>query len=222
MSSHFANRPATREEKQALSKYIAQNQALFMNPVIRGFFESPEHVSLLCQYILFHTTENRSQLERAFRRYFFQIRFTKYLGSLIRFCDIDYHRKRTREEQRNQLVFDTPVDESGDATLGELIYSISHALEDEFPVDNPASFQQLIMDESLFLAFNQLTDKQKLVITFAYSSCALDTEIATLFRISQQAITKTRLSALKKMRNYIERLPEGTPKQKHEARKKSG
>ncbi|QQZ64541.1 hypothetical protein JI735_34465 (plasmid) [Paenibacillus sonchi] len=135
MSTNIENRPATREENQALSKYIAQNQALFKNPVICGFFESPEHVRLLCQNILFPTTENRSHLERAFQRYFFQIRFTKYLGSLIRFCDIDYHRKRTREEQRNPLVFDTPVDESGDATFGELVYSNSIALEDEFTLN---------------------------------------------------------------------------------------
>ncbi|UUZ83509.1 hypothetical protein LJK88_06520 [Paenibacillus sp. P26] len=193
----------TKEKKQALLMYMEQNKALFKNPAIRGFFADPEHMDLLAKTLLCQSAENRDKLELAFRRYFFQIRFTKYLCSLIKFCDIDYHRKRIKEEHRHPLVFDSPVDDSGESTLGELLCSISKAIEDELPAKDPVSFQQSIVDESLYFAFGRLTDKQKLVITLAYSTCALDTEIATLLRISQQAITKTRISALRKMRTYI-------------------
>jgi DNA-directed RNA polymerase specialized sigma24 family protein len=207
MAADQANRTMTMEEKQALLMYMDQNKTLFNNSVIQGFFTDPEHVRLLAQHLLCPSPENSNQLEAAFRRYFFRIRFTKYLCSLIRFCNIDYHRKRTREEQRSRLVFDSAIDDSGEATLGELLYSDSKAIEDEMPVWDPASFQQSFADEALFFAFNRLTAKQKLVITLAYSSCALDTEIAALLRISQQAITKTRLSAIRKLRPYVAASP---------------
>jgi DNA-directed RNA polymerase specialized sigma24 family protein len=201
--SQNANRANSLEEKQALFNYMEQNKELFKNPIVRGFLEDLAHVSLLARNLVSPSIENKNQLENAFRRHFFRIRFTKYLCSLIRFCDIDYHRKRTKEEQRNPLVFDTPIDQDGEATLGELLYSISNAIEEEIPARDPELFQQTMVDETLFFAFNRLTDKQKLVITLAYSSCALDTEIATLLRISQQAITKTRVAALRKMKKYI-------------------
>lgn len=193
----------TNEEKMAVYTYLERNKDILKNPVIQGFFENQENVVMLASHIINPTTEVSISLEEAFKHYFFKVRFTKYLCSLIRFCDIDYHRKRTRDDQRNPLIFDSPLDE-GDATVGEFLYSISTAIEEEEPTTaDPNAFQQSLNNELLFFAFNRLTDKQKLIITLAYSTCIFDKEIAGLLHISQQAITKSRQTALRKMKTYI-------------------
>ncbi|MFC0211387.1 hypothetical protein ACFFK0_02805 [Paenibacillus chartarius] len=194
----------TPEERTAVMSYVKQNEVIFQNPVIQGFFHVKGHLALLAQVLLDPSEENCSQLESTFSRYFFRVRFTKYLCSLIRFCNIDIQRKRTRDENRLLLVFDKPLDEEGDATFGELMHCISNSVIRDSPLLNdPYLFHESIEDESLYDAFTRLTDKQKLVITLSYSLCQLDTEIANLLCVSQQAITKTRKTALIKMRQRL-------------------
>ncbi|CAM3036853.1 sigma-70 family RNA polymerase sigma factor [Paenibacillus sediminis] len=200
MITEMECRDMTKEELTAISIYWEKNKKVLCNPVIRGFFEDKANVLLLARHLVNPSKEASSKLEGAFLRYFFRVRFTKYLCSLIRYCDIDYHRKRTRDELRYPLVFDALMGD-GESTIGEILYST--AIEEEIPISDPKTFQQSFNDDSLFYAFNRLTDKQKLIITLAYSTSAIDNEIARLLHISQQAITKTRQTALKKMRNNI-------------------
>jgi RNA polymerase sigma factor (sigma-70 family) len=192
----------TEEQKQVVLQYAEGNQEILKNPVIQGFLASRTNVLLLAQFLLRPDQEAVLQLEGAFRRYFFGVIFTKYLGSLIRFSNIDFHRKRTREEWRNPLVFDAPL-EDGEATLGEMLYGTSTEIEDEIPVQDPQSFQQMLSNDLLAKAFNELTNKQKWIIMLAYSSCDMDREIAETLRITQQAVSKARATALRKMRTYM-------------------
>ncbi|MBE9916355.1 sigma-70 family RNA polymerase sigma factor [Paenibacillus donghaensis] len=202
MAADLKFRGLNKDELIAVSTYWEKNKKILRNPVVRGFFENQGNMELLARQLTSPTPEASQMFEAAFRRYFFRIRFTKYLSSLIKFCDIDYHRKRTLQEQRHPLVLDRPVDD-GESTLGEFMYSISTVLEEDTFLSDPAKFQYSFDNEALFHAFNRLTDKQKLIITLAYSTCAMDKEIADLLHISQQAITKTRLTALRKMKKYI-------------------
>lgn len=190
-------------------EYRLKNKHIFQNPVVSRFFESREHQVLLENYLVNPTNENRLQLEHEFRRFLFRIRFVRYLCSLIRYSAIDFHRQLKREEERNQLVFDVVLDEEGDMTFGEFLYNRIPQSHYDIPTRDPERFHSSFVDENLYNAFDQLTDKQRLVVTLAYSACALDTEIARLLQISQQAITKTRLVALRKMRHYL--LATGTP-----------
>lgn len=192
------------KDEQILLEYMEHNKVLLNNPITKGFLEDPTHLFALVQYLCSPSVEIKRYLEDTFKRYYFRIRFTKYLASLIRFCDIDYHRKRHLTEERNPLIFDSPVDDDGDVNLGELLHNLSASIEDDIYTRDPEFFQQSFYDDNLYFAFKQLTDKQKFVITISYSSSALDTDIAEMLQISQQSISKTRQSALKKMRKYIE------------------
>ncbi|NEW07922.1 hypothetical protein GK047_18135 [Paenibacillus sp. SYP-B3998] len=203
MSNLITVQTFTPKEEQFYKDYKLQNPKLFKNKIIDHFFLNPNHAYLLGKYLIRPTSENGELLEHKFRQFFFCIRFTKYLSSLIRFCDIDFHRKRRRHEERSPLVFDVPLGEDEDRTLGDSLYSQSFHRQSEAPLKEPELFQWTLENEYLFAAFNELTERQKLVITLAYSTYALDTEIADYIQISQQAVTKIRILALNKMRNYL-------------------
>jgi DNA-directed RNA polymerase specialized sigma24 family protein len=126
---------------------------------------------------------------------------------MIRFANIDYHRKRRKMEERNQLVFDSPVGEEGELTLGEYVMSRLPESPMVLPTSNPDYFEANLNDPELYSVFSKLTDRQKIVVTLSYSACELDTEIARMLNVSQQAITKTRISALNKMRRGIQAKP---------------
>ncbi|WP_281888922.1 hypothetical protein [Paenibacillus sp. YYML68] len=209
MKMELDGRGLTKEERQAITMYVDHNKRIFNHPLIQGFYKDEAHVILLAKKLLSPNSEASVALEGAFRRFLFRIRFTKYLCSLIRYSDIDYHRKRTRHEERQPLVFDTPLGE-GESTLGECLYTRSASMEDEMLITDPSSFQQVLHNESLYVAFNRLTDKQKLIITLAYSACVLDRDIMQLLHISQQAISKSRTTALRKMKAYMTESPNGS------------
>ncbi|WP_438350935.1 hypothetical protein ACP8HI_09965 [Paenibacillus sp. FA6] len=190
-------------EHEAFQDYRLRNKRLFENKVISSFFGNPYHVYLFVNMICEPSIDKKMELEMTFRKFYFCIRFTKYLCSLIKFADVDYHRKRKKQEDRNPLVFDTPMGEEGDMTLGELLLFISVQPELGLPQRNPDIFQSAIEDPKLFTVFSRLTSKQKQVITLAYDAGVLDTEIASVLMVSQQAITKTRRTALEKMKREL-------------------
>lgn len=171
--------------------------------LIAVFLGNPAHSSLLNTVIHDPSEENKCLVVSTFQKFIFQIRFTKYLSSLIRFADIDYHGKRKRVEERNPIIFDSPIGDEGELTLGEQLLQ-RNQMNTKNPICKPDLFLASIEDAALYNAFSKLTDRQKTVITLAYSACDLDTEIACALQVSQQAISKTRLLALKKMRNSIE------------------
>lgn len=88
-------------------------------------------------------------------------------------------------------------------SLGEFV-SLQQQRPDTMPfILTPEQFCESIEDIALFNAFSALSDRQKEVITLVYAVGLLDSEIAHVFGVSQQAITKSRISALRKMRTHI-------------------
>lgn len=174
------------------------------NEFIILFMRNPAHSSLISTVIHNPSEENKRLIVSTFQKFIFQIRFTKYLSSLIRFADIEYHRKRKRIEERNQLIFDKPISDQSDFTLGEHLLQRDNYQDHYIPPYEPEMFLASIENTSLHVAFSKLTERQKYVITLAYSACELDTEIAQTLEVSQQAVTKTRLLALNKMRKFLE------------------
>ncbi|HWO95592.1 hypothetical protein P4H70_06695 [Paenibacillus ehimensis] len=171
---------------------------LFKNSIIKNFFENPHHVDLLCHYI---RTGIKDELDNAFRKFFFQIRFIRYINQLIKYTIIDFLRKGKRETDRVVLIYDKALDEDGEGCLGELLYQRTR-VDIEEVVTDPSRFIQTIEHETLYYALKDLTERQRLIITL-YSAGSLDIEIASKLSVSQQAITKSRLSAFKKMKRRL-------------------
>lgn len=173
------------------------------HPIIRGFTSHLENSALVKKYILDPNESNLEKLNQAFKIYIFAIRFTKYLSSLIGNSRIDYVRRTMKDEERELVIFDKPISEEEDKTLGEMLTSAYHG--DDLPqvTVNPDIFQSQLNNEWLYEGFSKLTPKQKLVITLAYSSRARDNEIALLLHVTQQAVSKTRKTSLQKLKRCL-------------------
>lgn len=196
--------PLTSADKVLFLKYKDNHPLLFVNSIIKLFFEYPYHVSLLGQSLAISCpNQKKYELDHAFRVFYFSIRFTKYLTSLIKFTSIDYHRKRRLNERRNPLIFDQRVNVKEGVTYGEhLMALLPQPLNDE-PTNNCALFHSSLINPDLHHAFFALTANQKKIMTLFYSSRMTDTEIAQYLKKSQQTITRSRLTALKKLRNTL-------------------
>jgi len=178
-------------------------EKLVAHPVVSRFLQQEEHLELLAACITTRSLESQQALESAFRRFLFCLRFSKYLRSLILYAQIDYYRRERKLKSRQLLIFDAPLEEEGDLSWGEWRAWHDRPTEREQPQHEPEIFQQELEHHALHQAFAQLTPRQKLVITLAYSLGARDTEIAAELKITQQAVTKTRLAALRKLRHNL-------------------
>lgn len=195
--TNVVNHPLSKEIRCFL-EFKLNNPYLFQNNILNKFFESSYHIALFGKLICNPTPELQKELDHAFRKFLFCFRFKKYLFSLIKFANIDYHRKRRKYEQRYPLTFDAPIGEDESLCLGDYLLSFTKQADKDRPTYDPDHFQLTIENPELYAIFSKLTYKQKVVITLSYSACAMDTEISGLLKVSQQAITKTRHSALKK------------------------
>lgn len=193
-------------DEEAFLAYRSTNPHIFKNKVISYFFEQKQHIQLFGKLLTEPSIEINDELEQAFRRFYFNIRFTKYLSSLVHYADIDFHRACRRKAVRNPLIFDRRRDEEGEMGYGELLISLSSQSETEENgkvYSDPVAFQSSIENPNLFSAFTALTQKQKVVITLAYAAGIMDTDIACAMKVTQQAITKTRITALRKMKGSL-------------------
>lgn len=187
--------------KELFQSLKTNHPELFENTIVHNFFLNPNHIKLLCYSLL---TDSTTELDKAFRKFYFGIRFIRYINSLIKFATIDLVRKNNRDAQRTILIFDKPLE--GSVCFGEYLintHSDFHQNKTEWDQDN---FIESIQHEDLYSALLSLTEKQKLVITLTYSTCSSDIEIASKLSVTQQAVSKTRISALKKLKKALSQI----------------
>lgn len=191
------------QETDILRPVIKNCPKALNNKIITHFFGNPKHVELYVQYLKHPSEHTRAELAKSFRAFFFSVRFTSYLSSLIRYGSIDFHRAYRKRIKRNPLIFDTLLQEDSSLTLGEFLLN---ERKDPSPqkTKDVAHFQSMISNPELFYAFQALTEKQKNIITRSYGMEQSDTEIASSMSISQQAVTKTRHAALTKLRRQLQ------------------
>lgn len=191
-----------------------QKFLLFSNDfIVQRFFSFPEHCLLLSLFLNSQSPKYWRQLENTFCDFYFEIRFTKYLSSTIKYAFIDYQRKRKRREERNPVIFDMELYEENDQVFGEK-YADPSINEEAYASPNPEKLLDSITNENVFKAFSDLTISQKKILTYTYSMCYLDKEIARKLSITPQAVSKSRNAALEKIRRrmsitYPELLTEG-------------
>jgi DNA-directed RNA polymerase specialized sigma subunit len=92
--------------------------------------------------------------------------------------------------------------EENSQTFGDryAVYYHQHAIEAEY---EPPMLEDSIINESVYKAFSELTTKQKMILTFTYSMCFLDREIADRLSITPQAVSKARAAALTKLKKRL-------------------
>lgn len=181
-----------------------RKELILTNELIGSFLAVSENVTLVKNFLDSPSRENRINIEKAIRNFFISIRLIKYISNLILYCEIDFQRKATRVRQRNHLIYDKPLEGDSCISYGELLLNRSYS--NEFGNTNssdPQQFKEMILDQQVYSAFMRLTPKQQKVITLVYCANKKDTEVSVLLGVTPQAITKTRVTALKKMKIQI-------------------
>ncbi|MDQ8735178.1 hypothetical protein [Paenibacillus sp. LHD-38] len=187
-------------ELETFKNYQESHDKLFKDRVIQRFFENKSHVKLLVG-CMNGDAACMQQLEETFRKYFFEYRFTKYLAGTIRFYTIELLRNQQKYKQRNQLIFDSPASDKGEATMGELM--LSNLTDQPFSLSytsDPCQMEASFTNDDLTAVFEALSGKQRFVAALAYGLRYQDNEIAKILKVSPQAISKSRNKTLEIIR----------------------
>ncbi|AZK45957.1 RNA polymerase sigma factor [Paenibacillus lentus] len=194
----------TKSQRKTFNNYYQKNESVFSNGIVSSFFQNEENIVLLLKAVD-HEHKYLPELNEKFRKYFFRVRFTKYLVSTVHYCAIDLMRQNHKMKKRNMLIFDSPIsDKDTSVTYGELLLSKHATQPSDIQNFSLSTFPDSITNDHLSKAFSSLTRRQQQIITYSYVLCYKDVEISRLLGISQQAVSKARNKALRRLRLIIE------------------
>lgn len=172
--------------------------------ITKKFFSDNMNIQLLFRYFITNSSDDWEQLLSNFRDFYFEIRFTKFLSSTIRFGYIDYQRKRKRLQSNSVIILDKEIFEEGD-----LKYDSTHSYNQyaDMAVDyHCLTFKSLrdhLSNKKLYFAFCELTNHQQEILNYTYVYNYLDKEIAQRLCISPQAVSKARRNALARLKENV-------------------
>ncbi|RIJ62960.1 sigma-70 family RNA polymerase sigma factor [uncultured Rummeliibacillus sp.] len=202
---HFIKGGIKLVKKNDCSKFhvfIQENQDFLNNPVIKDFLSNKSNYNLLRQSICNPTYHNKEELDRAFRGFYFNIRFTAYISSTIYYHAINLDKKMRLLNYRFPTTLDQPVKEESDISIKDM--TIYH--EDfELKSDNILDY---ITDSNIYKAVKRLTPNQRNILYLVYIKGLTDSETAQYLKKSQQTISKSRNKALKRIRKELNISPE--------------
>ncbi|RUT30561.1 sigma-70 family RNA polymerase sigma factor [Paenibacillus zeisoli] len=192
-------RALTRDELNIFENYSAVHEAAFRNPVIKSFFSHTPHAVILVNALKGHI-ESWDRLQEAFRQHLFQLRFVRYMATVVQLSTLSFIRSTHKIHKRNPLIIDQMSSEEShgsDSLLFDYCPSVDYYFKEY------SAFAENIEDEKLYGSFRLLTHKQQQIVLMSYVLCYRDTEIAESLQVSPQAIFKTRQSALNKLRSSV-------------------
>ncbi|WP_019241034.1 MULTISPECIES: sigma-70 family RNA polymerase sigma factor [Bacillus] len=182
-------------------RYKEKRKKYLDNDIIHSFLKNPENDKLLMQYVEHPSTFNKNQLDKAFKCFYFNIRFVSFISSTLYFNAINFDKKNRKHNNSHSLILERSIDEEGNLFLKDTI--VDEKAQEK--MDN--CFVHTIMDyidePLLYEAITLLTDKQKEIIHLYYVDCLNDTEISKILNTSQQNVSKIHQKALEKIRSYI-------------------
>lgn len=165
------------------------------NKLIVSFLDDTDNRELFENYQKEYSDDIKIILDERFRSFYQRYRLISYLIKVLHFESIHFDKKLHLHNKRYQLA----TEQTGGA---ELI--CEQHVDQYYEYHSPSlRFQDHLTSEELFKSFNQLTEKQKYIITLSYLHQMTDTEIAKSLGITQQSIYKTRKSAIKKLRDGV-------------------
>lgn len=188
---------------QSVETYLSKIEKHMKNPIIKSFLNIAENMDLLKEVINNPTSILTKKLDDTFREFYFRIRFTSYLSQAIYFNAINYDKKVKLFSDRNKSILDIPVKDKKGRTVIELFCSMEWKDCQEDCIYS-SNIKDHLTNASLYKGIEQLTENQRQLLSLAYIFDLTDSEIATYFNVSQQAVSKSHKKILKKLREIIE------------------
>ena len=171
------------------------------HPVVRAFLQKKSHRQLLEKAVNEPSEENRAKLDQVFKEFYTEVRLIKYVSVVLHNTARTFDKKYRLLNKRFSLSLDEPLKNEEKGTLVDFVVSdepqdplfSKHTVLEDY-VDNP----------KLYAALQHLTDREKEVLKMVFVFDLKVTEIAKIMNVSHQAVSKTKLKALHKLRKYLQ------------------
>lgn len=194
-------------QSEAFTAFLEENKSLLSNPIVKSFLQKKDNVHLLKKALECPTKENKEKVDESFKKHFFTIRFTSYITSSMEYSTINFNKNLSMYQKRFPLIL-TEKEEGGekDINLNDKEAEIEAIVEKEALW---SEMEEYISNKTIYSAVLSLTSSQRKILTYAYLYKFTDTEIARRIRTSQQYVSKTRKTALKRILSIINNKEEG-------------
>ncbi|MFS1514021.1 sigma factor-like helix-turn-helix DNA-binding protein [Chengkuizengella sp. SCS-71B] len=166
------------------------------NPILKNFFKEEKHKIQYEEYLKTGDLSYLLQLETSFKEYYYRVRVLNYFNKYLYFKAIKFDMNQRKLQQRFQLILDKSNDIRNNYILNSIEDKKAYFNVDEMNIE----IEDLVTNEQLRNSISKLTILQKKVIYFYYIKEMKDIEIANKLNISRQSISKTRNTAIKKLR----------------------
>lgn len=190
------------DAQKAFTSFKSKHDHALSNHVVQHFLCQQSNYQLFTTAICFPTEENWEKLDRAFRQFYTEIRFTNYIAKVIWRYARDLRIKSQRNEAHYLFILDQPIQKGESSTLTYKDQLADYSEEDFL---EGGSLLDQVADYHLQESLRQLTDKQLRVLESYYVYNITQKEMAHNLGVSQQSISKTMRSALDKLKGLYER-----------------
>jgi RNA polymerase sigma factor (sigma-70 family) len=171
--------------------------------LIGKFLALEENKKLYEEYLMIPTARNKELLDLSFKKFYKELRVFSYLNKTIYYESKNLDKKFRIHRDRYQLILDKPLsgkDESMVSIIDMLVDETAMTEFEEIPSIHLGDyFQNTIISNSV----KNLTAKQKQILFLSFVENLQDKDIARILNVSQQAISKTKNTALVKVRRDI-------------------
>jgi RNA polymerase sigma factor (sigma-70 family) len=190
--------------KEGKIVYDERNERqLYKQELLKKFLAIREHQEVWHKFTRDPSPQYEQLLNKAFRKFIFQVRFLKYISTSIRYAAIDFDKRLNRIRNREQLILDQPLEDEERNLLNERWLKTNDQIVEESFFAISMNFVEAIEDPLIYRALRSLTDRQKLIVTLSFVLKYQDKEIADLLGVSQQSVSKTKKVAIVKIRKYL-------------------
>lgn len=181
-----------------------QEHSHFLNdPIVHAFFQESKHLTLLLDALCSSSSYATTRLDESFQAFYTGVKLVHYLSKTIHWEAIHYDKTWRKRNEQFPLVLDQPITTDENQTLvssyDKQDTSLFHTIF-EWPT---TALEEKIANETLYYAFDTLTDRQKEVLYFIYGKEETTRAISEKLAITQQGVSRIHQQALTKLRNQI-------------------
>ena len=163
------------------------NPAVVNSNVFKNFLEIEENKNLYFSYLAEPTSENADALNEQFKYFEKQILRIAYIKKVIFYESKRFDSKLREYNKKIDLNLDAPVFES--VSVRDIVQDENSFIHFERIFDN--DLESLLSDDLLITLLQRLNTKQKQILYYRYALDLTEQEIANMYNVSQQAISKT-------------------------------
>ena len=185
-----------KKECLRMATFFDNNPTLAEQQIFQGFLEHDEYRHIFIQAICFPGNQTFRKLDEAFKNHYTNVQFTQYLSKTLYWTSVQYDQYQREHKDNQPLIMDNLHN------IGISCYLHKDTSDTITETKDLGTWSE---DLTLTKALRQLTPKQQTVIIERYGYERTNNEIARLLNVSPQAVSRTHLHAIKRLRTLLEK-----------------